>query len=87
MDPVESHCCEWLRSEVILLGWDSLKHKYRLGSKSVEGSPIGKNFRVLVDEKLNVSQKLPDDKKEIRPAISHAVYSFFQLDNWSYRTI
>lgn len=48
---------------------------------------MGVNFRVLVDEKLNVSQKLPDDKKEISSAISHSVYSFFQLDNWSYRTI
>lgn len=43
------------KCKVLCLGWDSSKHKYRLGSKWIKSSLREKELGMLVDEKLNMT--------------------------------
>jgi len=46
-----------MKWKLLHLGWGNPKHKYRLGREWIERSPEEKNLGLLVDQKLNVTQK------------------------------
>jgi len=45
------------KSKFLHLGQGNPKHKYRVGGEWVENSPEEKNLGVLLDDKLNMTQK------------------------------
>ena len=45
------------KSEVMHVGHGNPKYVHRLGEEPYEGSPVEKDFRVLVDKKLDMSQQ------------------------------
>jgi len=44
-----------VKGKVLHVGWGNPKHKYRLSRQWLKSSPEEKDWRILVDEKLNMS--------------------------------
>jgi len=63
LDRLERSACENLlefikaKCKVLHMGRRNPKHKYRLGGEWIESNPTKKDLRVLVDEKLNMTQQ------------------------------
>ena len=46
------------------MGYENPEHKYRLGDKSLESSPVGSEMGILADSKLNLSEQRTKEKHQ-----------------------
>jgi len=58
------------KCKVLHMGGGNLKHKYRLAGQWIESSPEEEDWRVLVDEKFNMTSNVSSQSR--RPTVSWA---------------